>query len=164
MAQYEQDERYGPTIITSDEPERPAGTYIVQENDTLWDLSDQVFGDALFWPTLWSYNPQITNPHWIYPGDLIYLFARGADARQVSGGDQGGLGQDSPHRCVGPLSGAAPGSVSDGDKPRLQRLQPLDRVPEGLFHLLRLGREELERHLNRPAGGFRGRDVGEQFL
>jgi len=70
------DDRYGPSIIASDEPQRPAGTYIVQDGDTLWDLSEQVFGDAFFWPTLWSYNPQVTNPHWIYPGDLIYLKRR----------------------------------------------------------------------------------------
>jgi LysM domain len=49
------------------------GLYIVQEGDTLWDLCDLLFDNPWYWPTLWSFNPQITNPHWIFPGDIIYL-------------------------------------------------------------------------------------------
>lgn len=47
----------------------------VDEGDTLYDLSGQYFGDNKQWPKLWSYNPHITNPHWIYPGDIVYLNA-----------------------------------------------------------------------------------------
>ena len=76
LAQFD-DDRYGPTIETlSNDKTRPHGTYVVARGDTLWGLSEQAFGDGFFWPTLWSYNPQITNPHWIYPGDLIYLKPR----------------------------------------------------------------------------------------
>jgi hypothetical protein len=71
---YGPDDRYGPVIETVDQSEtRPAGTYVVREGDTLWGLSEQAFGDGGFWPSLWSFNPQVTNPHWIYPGDLLYL-------------------------------------------------------------------------------------------
>lgn len=45
----------------------------VREGDTLWDISGQYYGDPYRWPRLWSYNSHITNPHWIYPGDIIYL-------------------------------------------------------------------------------------------
>lgn len=45
----------------------------VNQGDTLYDLSGQYFGDTQQWPKVWSYNPHITNPHWIYPGDIIYL-------------------------------------------------------------------------------------------
>ncbi len=79
LAQYsgEGDSRYGPAIeVDSDTRQRPPGTYVVIEDDTLWGLSEDNFGDGAFWPTLWSYNPQITNPHWIYPGDLVYLKPR----------------------------------------------------------------------------------------
>jgi hypothetical protein len=48
-------------------------THVVQRGDTLWDLSARYYKNAYGWPKLWSYNPQITNPHWIYPGDLIRL-------------------------------------------------------------------------------------------
>jgi hypothetical protein len=45
----------------------------VVSGDTLWDLSEQYWQDANLWPELWAVNPQLHNPHWIYPGELIYL-------------------------------------------------------------------------------------------
>lgn len=48
-------------------------SHVARSGDTLFDLAGMYLGDSLSWPQLWSYNPQITNPHWIYPGDLIYL-------------------------------------------------------------------------------------------
>lgn len=47
--------------------------YVVQEEETLWDLAARFYGDEREWPRLWSYNPHITNPHYIYPGDIVYL-------------------------------------------------------------------------------------------
>lgn len=43
----------------------------VQPGDTLWDLSERVTGSPWHWPRVWAYNPEITNPHWIYPGDIV---------------------------------------------------------------------------------------------
>jgi len=48
--------------------------YTVQSGDTLWDLSGQFFDSPWLWPDLWSENSQISNPHWIYPGERIRLF------------------------------------------------------------------------------------------
>lgn len=45
----------------------------VVDGDTLYDLSGRYTGEVYNWPEIWSYNPHITNPHWIYPGDIIYL-------------------------------------------------------------------------------------------
>ena len=45
----------------------------VRRGDTLWGLSGQYFKNPYAWPRLWSYNPQIQNPHWIYPGDRVRL-------------------------------------------------------------------------------------------
>jgi hypothetical protein len=68
------DSRYEPAIVTDTTSNwRPPGTYVVVEGDTLWSLSEANFGNGFYWPVLWSYNPQVTNPHWIYPGDLLYL-------------------------------------------------------------------------------------------
>jgi hypothetical protein len=53
----------------------PREVHTVQEGDTLWDISDHYFGDPWHWPELWSYNPEITNPHWIYPLDQVRLSA-----------------------------------------------------------------------------------------
>ncbi|MBN2373013.1 LysM peptidoglycan-binding domain-containing protein [bacterium] len=43
------------------------------EGDTLWDISARFFGDPFLWPSLWQKNPQVNDPHWIYPGQIIYL-------------------------------------------------------------------------------------------
>ncbi len=45
----------------------------VRSGDTFWHLSGRYLGNNYDWPRMWSYNPHITNPHWIYPGDIVYL-------------------------------------------------------------------------------------------
>jgi len=49
--------------------------HVVGAGDTMWDLSGSYYGDAYNWPRLWGYNAHVTNPHWIYPGDILYLKA-----------------------------------------------------------------------------------------
>ncbi|MFB6371992.1 MAG: LysM peptidoglycan-binding domain-containing protein [Bradymonadaceae bacterium] len=58
----------------------------VRDGDTLYDLSGRYFGNSRQWPKLWSYNPHITNPHWIYPGDIIYLIDRRRGMRLATAG------------------------------------------------------------------------------
>jgi LysM domain len=55
-------------------PEREPTVYVVQKGDTLWDISERFFKDPLFWPNLWSKNPAIGNPHFIYPGQKLRIF------------------------------------------------------------------------------------------
>src|SRR5262249_2626627 len=50
----------------------------VQKGDTLWDISQSYFRNPWYWPKLWALNPAITNPHWIYPGDVLRLRLPGA--------------------------------------------------------------------------------------
>ena len=47
--------------------------HVVQKGDTLWSLCSKYFNDPWRWPRLWAANPVITNPHWIFPGDVIRL-------------------------------------------------------------------------------------------
>lgn len=49
-------------------------THVVEPGDTLWDLSERILGSPWLWPKVWSFNPEITNPHWIYPGDVIRFY------------------------------------------------------------------------------------------
>src|SRR6056297_2624815 len=50
--------------------------YTVQKGDTLWDLSEKFADSPWTWPELWHYNPEIANPHWIYPGQKIKIYQK----------------------------------------------------------------------------------------
>lgn len=59
---------------------QPPDTYTVKPGDTLWDLSGRFLNNPWYWPKVWSYNPEITNPHWIYPGNLVRFFPSAEEA------------------------------------------------------------------------------------
>ncbi|HEX5793886.1 MAG TPA: LysM domain-containing protein [Rheinheimera sp.] len=48
-------------------------SYVVKKGDTLWDISALYLNEPWLWPQLWQMNPQIDNPHLIFPGDTLTL-------------------------------------------------------------------------------------------
>lgn len=70
--------RNAPSISVQQTAKTGERTYVVQPGDTLWSISEGMYNEPWYWPSLWSYNPQITNPHLIYPGDTLFLSRRTA--------------------------------------------------------------------------------------
>jgi hypothetical protein len=56
--------------VGQDEP----AIYVIKQGDTLWGLSERFIKDPEYWPNMWSKNSQVTNPHFIYPGQKLRIF------------------------------------------------------------------------------------------
>ena len=81
--------------------------YTVKKGDTLWGIASMYLKDPWLWPEVWIINPQIPNPHLIYPGDELAL-AYGADGRPHVSVSQAGTVRLDPRLRSEPLNGAIP--------------------------------------------------------
>ncbi len=62
-----------PTVVLAAGQDEPT-VYVIKQGDTLWGLSDRFIRDPNYWPDMWSKNGQVTNPHFIYPGQKVRIF------------------------------------------------------------------------------------------
>ncbi|MFC5473359.1 LysM peptidoglycan-binding domain-containing protein [Paraherbaspirillum soli] len=76
--------------------------HVVVRGDTLWGISGKFLQHAWCWPQVWGLNKEeIRNPHWIYPGQIVY-FDRASGRLRLgnSTGGTGGVVKLSPHMRV----------------------------------------------------------------
>lgn len=63
-----------PGYLLAAEQEQQPTIYVIKQGDTLWGLSERFIKDPNYWPNMWSNNSQVTNPHFIYPGQKVRVF------------------------------------------------------------------------------------------
>ncbi len=108
-------------------PERPVpgdgkapaapDAYTVKPGDTLWDLSGRFLNNPWYWPKVWSYNPEIPNPHFIFPGNIVRFY-----------GDADGTGRVEPQFVEGGPAGEeleAPRELEDFTRADMKKPQEL---------------------------------------
>ncbi len=101
-------------------------TYVVKKGDTLWDISGLFLEDPWLWPELWHYNPQVSNPHLIYPGDVLNLVWVDGKPRLVkSQRPSGGVVKLNPEMRISDLGSAIPSIPLDAIAPFLSRSRVL---------------------------------------
>jgi nucleoid-associated protein YgaU len=90
--------------------------YVVKKGDTLWDISSTFLSKPWYWPEIWHMNPEVENPHLIFPGDVLRLVYVDGQPRIVA---QRG---DASRTVV-----MSPGADGDRMKPRV-RTSPIDNA------------------------------------
>ena len=75
--------------------------YVVKTGDTLWDISKTFLRDPWYWPEIWYVNPQVQNPHLIYPGDVLKLVYIDGQPR-LTIAERGQVGQGSGTKRLSP--------------------------------------------------------------
>ena len=81
--------------------------YTVKRGDTLWGIASMYLKDPWLWPEVWIINPQVANPHLIYPGDKLAL-AYGADGRPQVSLEQAGAVRLDPRLRTSALDSSIP--------------------------------------------------------
>ena len=83
-------------------------SYVVKRGDTLWGISKVFLRDPWYWPEIWQVNPQVQNPHRIYPGDTLRLVFIDGRPRIVlqPGLERGGTARVEPRVRSQPLEAA----------------------------------------------------------
>ena len=130
--------------MRSDHPD----TYVVKRGDTLWDIAGRFLQRPWLWPEIWQANPQVKNPHLIYPGDVLSLAYMDRVAVQ-----SGGSGQ--------PINAVPLGEI----EPFLKDLRMVDNIDD-LPYVVGLEEDRLRTIGGQVAyiRGLEGAAVGQRYL
>ena len=127
------------TIVEAEQPEPTASQqqavaasvkvshpyqYTVKKGDTLWDIAARFLRDPWYWPDVWHVNPQIENPHLIYPGDILTMSF--VDGRPRISMQRGSTVRLSPSIRSTPMDQAIPAIPVDAIRQFLTRPIVLD--------------------------------------
>ncbi|MCG6967915.1 MAG: LysM peptidoglycan-binding domain-containing protein [Chromatiaceae bacterium] len=152
--------------------------YTVVKGDTLWDIAGRFLQEPWRWPEIWYVNPQIANPHLIYPGDQLELvYIDGKPQLRMSRGPL----KLSPSVRATPWDGAIPTIPVDAIGPFLTRPYVLDQSQiDAAPHIVAFADEHiiggagqkayvrqidevepLKYEIVRPGGPYKDADTGE---
>ena len=120
--------------------------YIVVKGDTLWDISESFLANPWMWPEIWHANPQIDNPHLIFPGDVISLIYLDGQPRLTvnrrGGRLQPGTTKLAPAVRVVPLGDAIPAIPLDVINAFLNKNRVLDKEQMDAAPYVMTGQQE----------------------
>jgi hypothetical protein len=145
-------------------PDAPS-SYTVQRGDTLWGIASKFLSQPWYWPEIWYLNPDIKNPHRIYPGDTLRLVydADGKPQIRVERGDQVHL---SPQVRSLPLSEAItaiPFEIVAAfmSKPSILAKDEADKLP----YVVAVGNSQVEAGMDDVlyVRGVKDADIGARF-
>jgi hypothetical protein len=156
-------------------------TYVVQRGDTLWDIASMFLRDPWYWPEIWQINPQVENPHLIFPGDILSLayLDNGRPVIQLERGPQvaqggGGFERLSPRVRSEPLEEAIATIPYETiaaflSRPRVIDEDAVDELPYIVAHREGLigssGRDVYVRGVDEPVGSvFNVVELGEKLV
>jgi hypothetical protein len=150
--------------------------YLVREGDTLWGIASMFLEAPWQWPEIWDVNPQVDNPHLIFPGDEIYLvWVDGRPRLRVRRGAASRTVKLTPRMRIEPLDRAIPVISLEAIGPwlrghRVVLPEELDAAPYVIAgeqrHLLSSAGDRLYARGALPAGetGFGVYRAGETFV
>lgn len=102
--------------------------YVVKKGDTLWDISNMFLKDPWLWPEIWQVNPQIENPHLIFPGDTLNLvYIEGQPKITVQRGEASRTVRLTPQVRISPIDSAIPAIPLDKINAFLTRSRILEQ-------------------------------------
>ncbi len=126
--------------LNSDHPEK----YTVVKGDTLWDITARFLTQPWRWQEIWGVNPQIADPHLIYPGDVISLSYQ--DGQPVLNVERGGTtqGESMQHVVSGRNVKLSP-TIRVSDNVEAIPIIPLDAIQQFLERPLVLDDNEMDK-------------------